>query len=301
MNRDIRRWLSPSNQEPEYYQEHFKNEEKKRFPETCKWILDNESFKSWCGGSTVAGSASELTVPGSPSDSTASDSASVITLSASAPGILWISAIPGAGKSVLASFLVNNVPDFARRTRKIHFFCDNTDTTRNSAVEVLRSLVYQLYTFATHEHASFDSLLSETVQRSTQGNATQLQTLWGLFEAFIAVEEDKTALVVVIDALDECNDRKHLIKCFANAAHSHPQLKVLFTSRREEDICHHMSNLNIQEIRLGQKEVDSDIALFLEGKIEKPRYHRLRRNPSVKALVLKRLKEGSQGMFLWAA
>src|SRR5436853_1404708 len=90
-------------------------------PDTCQWTSKKDAFRKWS----------------TPSGSTSSDSHE---------NLLWIYAKPGAGKTILASYLI----DWCRKNYTaqdgniLYFFCKNTDSDKNTATAVIRSLLYQL-------------------------------------------------------------------------------------------------------------------------------------------------------------
>ena len=62
--------------------------------------------------------------------------------------ILWLTGVPGAGKTVLSSFVItkcSEISDQKPSTPTLYFFFKMTDNDKNSVIAVIRSLVYQLY------------------------------------------------------------------------------------------------------------------------------------------------------------
>jgi hypothetical protein len=84
---------------------------------TCKWIEEAYQFNQWLQGPTT---------------------------------LLWISGGPGKGKTFLSIHLAENLPSIAKNTTLdnlhgpllLEYYCDNGDSKRNTAISVLRGLLY---------------------------------------------------------------------------------------------------------------------------------------------------------------
>ena len=96
-----------------------------------------------------------------------------------------------------------------------------------------------------------------------------------------------------MDALDECRDSKILIQNLRSLASS-CDVAVVLTSRKEG----HLYQLLHQSLSLevAPHDIDADIRAFVEAKVAaSPRLSQ----PSVRQLIVKRLCESHEGMFLW--
>lgn len=115
VNRIIK-WLSPSDiYEPDFFEADFEKANRKRHPGTCEWINKKQLFMDW---------------------------------ERIDKGTLVIYGIPGAGKTILSSYLVQRlVHDIEPGSQKLglYFYFDNKDEHKRSPVAAIRSLVYQLY------------------------------------------------------------------------------------------------------------------------------------------------------------
>ncbi|KAG9569566.1 purine and uridine phosphorylase, partial [Aureobasidium melanogenum] len=189
--------------------EHFKDINPEPAEETCQWALDHPLYQRW-------------------TESTTDD-------------LLWISADPGCGKSVLSKSLVDErlMSDAFGSTICYFFFKDNDE--QNSLATCLCALLHQLFQHQPH-------LLRHAVPAwGIDGNKLQQETgkLWHIL---LAATSDAAAhnTICVLDALDECKDgdRSNLIdklaRFYKNAADSQPPrqswLKFIVTSRPYDDI-----------------------------------------------------------------
>jgi ankyrin repeat protein len=145
----------------------------KRTTGTCEWIISTERYKTW-----------ENTLE---------------------PSLLWISGPPGKGKTFISIFLTQHLEAkvVSSGCTLIYFFCDNKVSTRNTAVNILRGLMYQL----TQRHERLLSLLMEhwKVQQDGLFSESSFERLWAIFQAMISALID-TPIYCVLDALDECSE-----------------------------------------------------------------------------------------------
>jgi ankyrin repeat protein len=180
--------------------EEFKDRNPERVHGTCEWVLNHERYQSWCR-------------------SPHSD-------------LLWISADPGCGKSVLSKFLIDQeLRTEGLRSTCYFFFKDNEE--QNDVAIALCAVLHQLFT---HK--------PELLRHATpiwQRNKEKLQQETGeLWRILLSAATDPAAghVVCVLDALDECENqgRERLIghlKRFHNSSTSAKKfsLKFLVTSR----------------------------------------------------------------------
>ena len=180
--------------------EAFKDRNPQRVPGTCQWVLNHSKYQSW------------RTCPHD--------------------DLLWISADPGCGKSVLSKFLVDHelITDGSRST--CYFFFKDNEEQNNIAI-ALCAVLHQLFT---HK----PELLRHAIpswQRNKENLQQETKELW---QIFLSAATDSAAghVVCILDALDECESqgREELIgdlKNFHNSSNStkHSSLKFLVTSR----------------------------------------------------------------------
>ncbi|KAF3389987.1 Ankyrin-3 [Talaromyces pinophilus] len=168
--------------------ERFKNINPNRVEGTCEWVLKSPEYLRWW-------------------DTTSND-------------LLWISADPGCGKSVLAKSLVD----------------DNDE--QNNLTTALCAILHQLFSLQ-------PQLLRHTLpswQRNKEKIQYEVEDMWRIFTA-AASDLAFANTICVFDALDECrdHDQKHLIDRLWEFHDRHPisqesWLKFLVTSRSYGDI-----------------------------------------------------------------
>ena len=203
--------------------------------------------------------------------------------------MLWLTGIPGAGKTVLSSFVINTCSEGSvPSTPTLYFFFKMTDSDKNSVLAVTRSLVYQLYSlFPANLCADIVSLRDG----SGKDKALSDQRLWDLF---VKHAKNLNNLTIVLDALDECDGVDlllgrmiPLLRCC--------RARTFFVSRKEEEIA-----LVLEEyphIVITNDDIETDIHSYVTAEILRiPRF----RGKSVQQRMISALSSGHGGMFLWA-
>lgn len=221
---------------------------------TCAWLSSHKSYKRW--------------------------------LESKSPGLLWLSADPGCGKSVLASFLVDSLrPNTATHDRNVCFFFFKSDNVeQNSGITALQAVLHQVL-------HSQRQLLSTAVQELQQpSDVRDMRCMWKALVTILQ-QPDAREVICVLDGLDECEAgaRRQLIEMLSShfspksqPAHRHTKLRVIITSRHDNALkvafdrpLHHGTNMsNAPEriiIRLrGEDETDAishDIGLVIDAEI----------------------------------
>ncbi|KAJ5934555.1 hypothetical protein N7466_004102 [Penicillium verhagenii] len=171
-----------------------------RVPETCEWFTSHPRFRKWNESPEA--------------------------------GLLWVSADPGCGKSVLAKYLVDEVlPKPRGRTVCYFFFKDDFDDQRSST-SALCSLLRQVL-------MAQPSLLPQSALDKFETDGDKLiESFRDLWNILISASSNPQAgeIIFVVDALDECQDadRSQLIeevtRFYLNNSQGH-NIKFLMTSR----------------------------------------------------------------------
>lgn len=241
----------------------------KRHENTGHWFSDTDEFKTW----------------------KTSDS----------PSFVWIYGIPGCGKSVLASRVIDTlVPDqkMAKpitpftKFSKVYFYFDFSDKSRQKSDGMIRSLIWQLATDnPAAENVFTTQLSSHWASKSQPTTKTLLSCLRGILK-------EVKATILVVDALDECQDQNDLLKTLKEIVDWQENLKILVTSRREVLIEKALRNLVIEKqiISLQGDGVDKDIRVYIQSKLQDPEFERWHNNTQVQVAIEEKLVEKAAGM-----
>jgi ankyrin repeat protein len=218
--------------------------------------------------------------------------------------LLWVSADPGYGKSVLAKSLVDTdlMPTESRTTCYFFFKDDNAD--QKSITNALSALLHQLF--------SRKSGLLKYAIPEFESNGPQLPHLFDpLWRILTSAAEDPAAgeIICIFDALDECEEqgRFKLIDALKDYYHkisdrgNNSALKFLVTSRPYFDIERRFMGLtkSMPSIRLaGEEETESvrrDIDLVIRAKVQEMVYL----NKSTRLYLAKTLWSIEHRTYLW--
>ena len=215
-------------------------------PETCLWFLEHPIFKKW--------------------------------KTSSCDDLLWLSADPGCGKSVLSRALIDEKLVGAEPVTLCYFFFKDNEE-QNNAATALCALLHQL--LCEHE----DLLQRHVVpafKKCGEALKSDFEELW---RTFISVATDTSAgdVVCILDALDECQlaDRNKLINLL-DSFYSRPdstskrgfKLKFLVTSRPYAEIELKFSPLmrTVPTIRLAgedeSEKISREIGIVMESKLK---------------------------------
>jgi ankyrin repeat domain-containing protein 50 len=201
---------------------------------------------------------------------------------------LWIRSIPGAGKTVLCSTIIDHLlrnqqaDDFV-----LFFYFDFRDDNKQDLGSLLRSLIAQICVRSDH--------VPENVQTAFETGSV-LDTR-SLEEMFITLATDCRHVKIVIDAIDESSDRPRVL-AFLEKAGQDPDgcVQWLATSRRERDIEVVLAECKPLVITLDKEMVDADIRLHIEASLVRDRI--LSSRPAwVKQRITETLLEKANGMF----
>ncbi|KAL3439882.1 ankyrin repeat protein [Aspergillus insuetus] len=197
-----------------------KDRNNKRVPGTCEWFTNHPQFTKWNQSRN-----SEL---------------------------LWVSADPGCGKSVLTRYLADEYLPSGVRTVCYFFFKDDY-ADQKRATNALASILRQL--LIAQPHLVQDSLLDKS-ETSGDQLVESFNELWNIL-VHVTADENTGEVICLLDALDECqeDDRKMLIQAIETLFLKDlgkRNLKFLMTSRPYDYIRRDFFRLekNLPTIRL---------------------------------------------------
>src|SRR5882757_5988757 len=154
--------------------------------------------------------------------------------------LYWIHGLPGIGKTALAHSICEKLHD--KQCLAGAFFCRRDDANMSDIRNILPTLIFKL----AEKFPPFRRIVTDRLR--SDGELTSTSMKESLFLDFIRnlPRRPKHALVFVIDALDECGDdqdRPLILKVLTEAAAHAPWLKIIVTSRPEDDIQHFFHRL----------------------------------------------------------
>ncbi|KAL7894269.1 hypothetical protein HDV63DRAFT_159459 [Trichoderma sp. SZMC 28014] len=258
-----------------------KNRNPDRVPGTCEWFLNHRDYHNW-------------------RDSTSSS-------------MLWVSANPGCGKSVLAKCLVDQLKTEKERTTCYFFFKDDFEDQR-SAKGALSCILHQLF-------VQRENLLSaEIIKRFKSYKeplANSYYNLWELWDILIMASQDTNAgeIICILDAFDECEDRDRrdlakIVREFYTqngTTKKSDNLKFLITSRPYDNIRQDLVPFNLEDVPVihlkgdgdkETKEIAEEISLFIKNRVSRVR-RKFSLTEKEEELLLKGLEAVPNQTYLW--
>lgn len=140
------------------------------------------------------------------------------------------------GKTMLSIFLTQELEQRLRGSNNVlllYYFCDGRDEKRNTAICLLRGLIFQLIQ---QQQSLIKILLQEyRVQKENLFKDSSLESLWRVFENMIR-ETSTKRIYCILDGLDECKSDtlEHVLKkirIYFESAQPIPNATSRLTSR----------------------------------------------------------------------
>lgn len=213
-----------------------------RVPGTCEWILSQDRYTRW--------------------------------LVEDGPQLLWLTGGPGIGKTMISSFLVEELAHLAERSSQMtlaYYFCDDKIEDRRTATAILRGLLLQLL----RQRPILFNHIQNHFDMSRDSLFTNFHALWGIF-VHIVQDSEAGEVFCLIDALDECEKESRQLfltdftKLFCSQQSHKTGVKFIVTSRREIDIEESLSAVGpaVQNLQVDSERVNHDVHKFINVKVD---------------------------------
>ncbi|OCL11999.1 hypothetical protein AOQ84DRAFT_421718 [Glonium stellatum] len=231
-----------------------------------RWILQNEEVRAWLA-------------PQVPKAST-----------------LWINAIPGAGKSVLASIIVDEIKE--KDLGPVAFFyCKHQDPDKSSFISVMRAILSQLIAQKRH-------LVPHYYDEGIASGEVRLQSIKLCKKLLSFMLQSIPRGFLVVDGLDECNvsQRKSLLDFFKEVVNicdniNPGKIRILILSREEPDIKSYLLTETV--IRLDSQDTRQDIEPYVRHRANLVQ-KKFGLTTEDREYIEQNVLDRTQGMFLYA-
>ncbi|KAH5552913.1 hypothetical protein HBI25_177950 [Parastagonospora nodorum] len=257
-------WLSAPDPSTNYHKAH-----KQRQAETGLWLLESAKFTKW---------------------------------KESAASRLWLYGIPGCGKTILSSTIIQHLIhhcDDDVRVVTAYFYFDFNDAQKQDAELMLRSLLCQLLQRSLTIPKGVDALFSSCE------NGQRQPSLDALLEVTRQAMQEFAYVYVVVDALDECTQRSELMDMLETVAGWRlDNLHLLMTSRKERDIETSLESYVGEEatVCLQTDVVDQDIQRYVRQRLRVNKgLAKWNKDAAIRQEIETAMMRGACGMFRWAA
>ncbi|KAN0073009.1 hypothetical protein V8E54_009123 [Elaphomyces granulatus] len=229
---------------------------------TGEWMLQDVTFKKWLDGTER---------------------------------VLWCPGLPGAGKTILTSIIVDYLEQsFEREDIAIaYIYFSYKEQDDQTTTNLLTSLLQQLVQRKTMISDGILSLYDYHAKRGTR------PSLGGWSKVLKSEIENYSKVFILIDALDESNENSGVRDGFlAEIRKLQPSIYLLVTSRHITTIEREFENAARVEIRAS----DEDVRKYLEGRIEREsrlKCH-VKAHPALREEIVQMIVKKADGMFLLA-
>jgi len=264
--RDIAHWLAPPEDVTygnDFHITDLADQCSVRFGDTCEWITDDCEYRKW--STSTSGS------------------------------VLWVESGPGAGKTILASYMVIHQLAVSKQ-RCFYYFFKGTDSYRSTPLAAAKCLLSQIYSFCQREHidvAGGSELLAAGVIEDGHARSKSFEKIWSIFASFASLVG---GCKVIVDGLDECSQpRVFLDSLLAPSIRS--SVSIAMTCRTSTVKIDCIGAVDVLGLGLGPSHY-GDLKKYIAHKVSNlpvpvP--------PDVRATLVDRLVEKHNGMFLWVA
>ncbi|KAK3331755.1 hypothetical protein B0T19DRAFT_413912 [Cercophora scortea] len=229
---------------------------------TGKWMLRSKEWQDWLAGSSQS-------------------------------RLFWVHGIPGAGKTVLASFLIDEIRDLCRGANgrgSAYYYC----YFARSCDESVPFLTWVLGQLCRQTSDDIPSALHDLYRAGCDPKISEL------LDALEAVLTRFTIAFVAIDTVDESLPRDNLLELLSQLTTDtrFSKLRLLVTSREYQDIFDCLESLTTP-ISMSNPYVEDDIATYVKSVLRGDK--RFRRWPhDLKNELVAELPKRAKGMFRWA-
>ncbi|KAL5083827.1 hypothetical protein Trisim1_000871 [Trichoderma cf. simile WF8] len=246
--------------------------------ELYNWIFENDKFKLWYNDDDTQGQ------------------------------LLWITGDPGKGKTMLACGIIDQLADQTRiknpesKTMLSYFFCQGTDSRINSAVAVLRGLLYLIV----HQQPSLISHIRTKYDIAGKSLFEDVNAWTALSQILTHVLQDTSidSTILVIDALDECEADQAKLLDFILQHSSLSRVKWIITSRNGPLIEQKLSTYNsraLLSLELKDSEASISDAVNTYIKYSVSRLGLVQDDQALQDDLEKVMRQKVNGTFLWVS
>jgi hypothetical protein len=252
-------WLSAPDPSTNYLKAH-----KQRQTETGLWLLESTKFIEW---------------------------------KESAASRLWLYGIPGCGKTILSSTIIEDLLQHCHDDTCMvtaYFYFDFNDIQKQDPVLMLRSLLCQLLQRSVVLPKDIDALFSSCDDGQRQ------PSLPALLEVIRQAIQGFACVYVVLDALDECTQRLELMDVLKTVVGWQlDNLHLLITGRKERHIESSLENYIKEEdtLCLQRDVVDQDVQRYVQQRLRNDKgLAKWNKDAAVREEIEAAIMSGARGM-----
>lgn len=182
---------------------------------------------------------------------------------------LWLTGIPGAGKTILASSIIERIRQEASKSLEtialVYFYCDYKDPITHDPTFILRTIAAQLARW----HIDALQILQENYfKHHRPGRIAGCEEDLNITEMILQMSTIYDKIFLVVDGLDECGKTMKEVAIDLNSLTlaSNSNIQSIFLSRSEIDLAS-VLNSQYQEIRIAAQ--SQDLQLFVHAQLHR--------------------------------
>ncbi|EDO03054.1 hypothetical protein SS1G_05532 [Sclerotinia sclerotiorum 1980 UF-70] len=215
--------------------------------------------------------------------------------------LLWVRGDPGKGKTMLLCGIIDEIRT-SNNYALAYFFCQSNVDTINSAISVLRGLIYMLL----DEQPSLIRHLQKEYEVPGKQLFEGINAWVALSNILKNILHDKSLkpIILIIDALDECEkDMVKLLRLIVSSLAEFPRIKWLVSSRNSlgiEEVLGPVEERTSLSLELNSHTISIAVDWYVRDRVEKlarTKKNIKRNRKTVESYLL----ENANGTFLWVA
>ncbi|RMZ91727.1 hypothetical protein DV736_g1067, partial [Chaetothyriales sp. CBS 134916] len=232
--------------------------------DTCSWIQQEEAFQQWLNSMKHSG--------------------------------LWLNGLAGYGKTVMTSFVIQNLVDCLdlERVAIAYYYFDASDSESLSLRTFLASIVRQ---FCARLPSLPERIVKEyDAQQARYGSSRQLgmEELASILDDLLSAQPSN---IIVVDGIDESPEQEAICELLNMLVEAGDLVHIFASSRPEAAIRRQLTQF--AKIEMTDIALEDDIGRYVRSRMKsEPRLSRL--NDGLKQHIQDTIQARSHGMFRWA-
>ncbi|KAL7266629.1 hypothetical protein RUND412_010821 [Rhizina undulata] len=218
----------------------------------------------------------------------------------STSSIFWLHGIAGAGKTVLASTVIDMFKNRMPTNHALaYFYCKYGEIVRQDPESILSTVVKQISLLSPHDF--LPEVVISLYRKKRKNGVTRRLWLEESTELISHLSKAFQQTVIIVDALDECKKETRyqlLIALKKLRSSTNGLIKVFITSRNDDDIVFQLTDE--ADVLIQPSDNSNDIERFVVAEVEKyismGRLLRGRVRLELRETIIKTLTNGTDGM-----
>ncbi|OIW35515.1 hypothetical protein CONLIGDRAFT_62144 [Coniochaeta ligniaria NRRL 30616] len=229
---------------------------------TCRWILHRQAYRDW---RYALQSTSK---------------------------VLWLTGLPGAGKSVLSSFIINSLQKDPSTNNCFYYFFKSDHQRKRRISYMLCSMAFQ---FAMSSTAICEKMIELEDADSISFSEQKVNSIWeAVFEGILFRQPFDGPIFWIIDGLDEADHPELLVKLLAKLPPNNI-FRVLIVSRPMREVAlHSITNIEVTHNEITYTDTEDDIRNYTNATISTTLH-----NDAIRDEICDNVLQKAQGSFLW--